>query len=233
MLITTFNWRSNLLRPAPEERQARLETEHHNLRAAIEWSLKRGQVDIALRLGNALWRFWRAAHLSEGRRLLSDILANPAASDSAQLPAQLLGAAGKLALAQGDVTHAHIHLQDTLRIWRELRDEGGAAEVLSALSSLAFDTGKDEEAARYAQESLEKYERLSDESLRLHGMARAHGQLGGGGLHPGIYGRSHLGGGVLHKREGAFHREPDPLGEGIEQGRSCPFPSRSGLRRAG
>ena len=47
------------------------------------------------------------------------------------------------------------------------------------MSSLAFDTGKDEEAARYAQESLEKYERVSDESLRLHGMARAHGQLGG------------------------------------------------------
>lgn len=163
----------------PEEWQARLEAEHYNLRAAIEWSLERGQVEIPLRLGDALWRFWRAAHLSEGRKLLSDILASSATSESPQARAHLLSAAGKLALAQGDVAHAQTHLEDSLKLWRELREAGGAAEVLSALSSLAFDTGNDAEAMRYAQESLERYEQLTGEPLRLHGTARAHSQLGG------------------------------------------------------
>ena len=49
----------------------RLETEHDNLRAALSWLLKKGEVETALRLGSSLWHFWWVrGHLSEGRMWL-------------------------------------------------------------------------------------------------------------------------------------------------------------------
>ena len=55
----------------------KLEREHGNLRAALAWSLRQGgNVEIALRLGAALWRFWWVrGYLSEGREWLAQALA--------------------------------------------------------------------------------------------------------------------------------------------------------------
>ena len=54
----------------------RLEAEHDNMRAALSWALERKEVEVALRLGGALWWFWwmRGYH-SEGRRWLEEALA--------------------------------------------------------------------------------------------------------------------------------------------------------------
>ena len=38
---------------------ARLEQEHDNLRAAMNWLLERREAEMALRLGAALWWFWQ------------------------------------------------------------------------------------------------------------------------------------------------------------------------------
>ncbi|MDQ5854609.1 MAG: tetratricopeptide repeat protein, partial [Chloroflexota bacterium] len=59
----------------------RLETEHDNLRAALQWTLDQGAVETAARLSVALGRFWYIhAHLSEGRRWLDAVLAADAGS---------------------------------------------------------------------------------------------------------------------------------------------------------
>ena len=53
----------------------RLEQEHDNLRAAIEWCQERRYAEPALRLAVALWWFWSAhGHIGEGRERLSDLL---------------------------------------------------------------------------------------------------------------------------------------------------------------
>ena len=58
----------------------RLETEHDNLRAALSWSLKKGEVETALRLATSIWHFWWVrGHLTEGRKWLEATIALAAA----------------------------------------------------------------------------------------------------------------------------------------------------------
>ena len=46
----------------PQQRMwvERLEGEHDNLRGALSWVLQRGQAELGLRFGAALWRLWFA-----------------------------------------------------------------------------------------------------------------------------------------------------------------------------
>jgi predicted ATPase len=56
----------------------RLEQEHDNLRAVLRWFIERGEAAAGLRLGGALWRFWRTrGYLTEGRAWLVELLALP------------------------------------------------------------------------------------------------------------------------------------------------------------
>ena len=57
---------------APVRWLDRLEREHDNLRAALDWSTERGEVEAGLRLGSALAEFWRNPHApSPGRSKLA------------------------------------------------------------------------------------------------------------------------------------------------------------------
>src|SRR5262249_52317016 len=54
----------------------RFVTEHDNFRAGLEWLVREGRAEWALRLALALFPFWeRSEHLAEGRRRLDDVLA--------------------------------------------------------------------------------------------------------------------------------------------------------------
>src|SRR5258708_15400018 len=58
------------LRAGPSQLQwfGRLETEHGNIRAALEWSLGGADVELGLRLVAAVWWFWsRQGHWLEWR----------------------------------------------------------------------------------------------------------------------------------------------------------------------
>src|SRR5258708_39448712 len=80
---------------------ARLEQEHDNLRAAMNWLLERGEAERALRLGTALWWFWYAQeHMHEGWNLLERALAR---SEGVAVPvrARAIWADGSLAGSLG------------------------------------------------------------------------------------------------------------------------------------
>jgi predicted ATPase len=84
----------------------RLEREHDNMRVALSWTSERKEVEVALRLGGALWWFWSArAYQSEGRRWLEEALAIDGRV-SPEVRAMALAAAGGLALEQGDLDRA-------------------------------------------------------------------------------------------------------------------------------
>jgi len=68
--------RPELARPASETWLVRLDGEHDNLRAALDWACSAGEAELALDLGAALWRFWHErGHFREARRRLEDLLA--------------------------------------------------------------------------------------------------------------------------------------------------------------
>src|SRR5215208_6135993 len=81
----------------------RLEAEHDNMRAALPWALERKDVELALRLGGALWWFWsvRGYH-SEGRRWLEEALAIDGRG-SREWRTMALAGAGALASEQGEL----------------------------------------------------------------------------------------------------------------------------------
>src|SRR5207302_5647945 len=94
----------HLFGPRRKEWLERLEEDHDNFRAALEWSVTSGNAEEAMRLSAAFWRVWQMrGHLHEGRRRMDDVLAMPG---SGEFPAERLAAleaAGGLAYWQADM----------------------------------------------------------------------------------------------------------------------------------
>lgn len=161
---------------------ARLELEHDNLRAALDWALAASpRPDAAVRLAGALWRFWHVhGYLSEGRRWLAQ--ASEHAGDVAPAAhATALNGAGSLAAAQGDYGAAQVAFERSLALRRDAGDEHSVSASLNNLALVAQAQGDFERAALLYQESLETMRRLGDDqgialALRnLGSMARRRG----------------------------------------------------------
>jgi predicted ATPase/DNA-binding SARP family transcriptional activator/Tfp pilus assembly protein PilF len=141
----------------------RLETEHDNLRAALAGALQRGEGELGLRLGSALWRFWHVrGHYHEGRDRLRSLLAMPGASARDRLRARALDAAGALAHDQGDLEAAAALHEESLSIARECDDRETIASALNNLGNVARDQGTDERATRFYEAALDTWRGLGN-----------------------------------------------------------------------
>ncbi|MEO7911235.1 MAG: tetratricopeptide repeat protein [Roseiflexaceae bacterium] len=123
---------------------ARLEAEHDNLRAALQWALECGNAETALRLGAALSRFWwKHGYLSEGLARLEALLGLPRAAPSTStrdaLRASILLGAGRIATDQADYHAAQAYCEESLAIWQALGDQRGVARALATLGYMADD----------------------------------------------------------------------------------------------
>ncbi|MBV9596696.1 MAG: tetratricopeptide repeat protein [Chloroflexi bacterium] len=134
----------------------RLELDHDNLQAALDWSLQRRDPELVGRLAAGIWPFWRArAYFHEGSRWLDAALGLGDALPQ-QSHASILNGAGVLAILQADYSTATDRLQAALALYRELDDQLGVAFVLSNLGWTAYDT-----------EDVERAEELFNASLRI------------------------------------------------------------------
>jgi len=94
----------------------KLEAEHDNLRAALSWALESKDVEVALRLGGALWWFWSVRdYYSEGRRWLEAALAMDGRG-SPEVRALALAGVGELASEQGDFDRAQEACEEGLEL---------------------------------------------------------------------------------------------------------------------
>jgi tetratricopeptide (TPR) repeat protein len=115
----------------------RLEQEHDNLRAALEWSQAQPEgAEAGLRLAAALVRFWSERdYLTEGRQWLEGVLSADGAATTSLPRAEALRGAGGLARAQADLTKGRALIEQSLAMSRELGDK---REIVRALNALAM-----------------------------------------------------------------------------------------------
>jgi predicted ATPase/serine/threonine protein kinase len=145
----------------------RLDEENGNIRSALAWSLRSGEVELGLRMAGALVRFWSTrGHMTEGRRWLMDAMAL-----SSDLPAPVLGkayyAAGYSAIGQGDYVQAKPFFEESLTLAREAGDVRLEAASLQQLGFLVMARGAyvedaDERAGQLAEKSLELARTVGD-----------------------------------------------------------------------
>ena len=130
-----------------------LEADNDNLRRAVAWFAERGNLDGALRLGAALWRFWQVrGHLDEGRQQLERLLARREGSPAARALAQLT--VGRCAWLQGDFEAAERSLATSLPVHRKLGDAYSVAFALTVLGAAKGTQGDDEQAQALLGEAL-------------------------------------------------------------------------------
>jgi tetratricopeptide (TPR) repeat protein len=112
----------------------RLELEHDNLRAALDWC-QTGQstAELGLRLTGSLGYFWQwRGYFYEGREHLSAALSNPNASERTEARAKALYEAGLLAYVQSDFPRAGALFEESISIYREL-EPGNRLSLAHAL----------------------------------------------------------------------------------------------------
>jgi predicted ATPase/DNA-binding CsgD family transcriptional regulator len=151
----------------------RLEVEHANLRAALQWSLAHGEIETALRLGGALWPFWFArGYMNEGRRWLQEALdqANfgwgvgdfgveaqskiPTLTVKMAVRAKAYGGAAVLAAYLGHYSQAAELAEASLALFRRLDIKPGIAAALNGLAFIYGMQGDHAGALTCSQESL-------------------------------------------------------------------------------
>jgi tetratricopeptide (TPR) repeat protein len=134
----------------------RLDQEHDNLRAALQWSEdESSESRSGLRMATALWRFWEIrGYLIEGRGWLERMLA-ATAGDSSVLRANALTGAGILAYMQGDYPSASGLHEESLALHRRMGDPNSIAYAANNLANAAVQQGDYARARSLYEESLE------------------------------------------------------------------------------
>ncbi len=136
----------------------RLDEEHDNLRevlGTLTRSEDRTDVGMALRLAGALFWFWRLrGYFQEGRQWLEQALARTPASADPRDRAKALYGAGALAWVQGEPAKALEHLEESVRLLRDLRDVDLLPYSLIGVGLAQQSLGRVDEARKALEESV-------------------------------------------------------------------------------
>jgi len=163
----------------------RLEQEHDNLRAALQWSLERDGIrdkEVALRLGGALMVFWLIrGYASEGQIFFERALA-AREGVTISVRAKTLVAASGLLINQGDTDRAEVLCKESLALYRKLGETLGIALSLYLLGGIARTRGDLVVAHSLIEEALALWkdvgekERIANSLLQLGLMANLQGE---------------------------------------------------------
>ena len=150
-----------------------LDQEHDNLRAAIAWAIESREVETAMRLVSALWRFWQMrGRLAEGLGRATAAIAMTDAERYPECLARALDAAGGLAYWMAEGETARAHYERALAIHRRLGNRAGEAWALYSLaftdmysgaaSGNAFDPVNLARASTRMEEAVRIYREIGD-----------------------------------------------------------------------
>ena len=121
--------------PRRREGFADLQAEHDNARAALDFLVKAGAAEPALRLALAYRDYWFVRDIREGRRRLEAVLAM-SEDTPAELRLRALIRAASLARVVGDSEAGENHASAAVALARELGDGPGLADALRELGQV-------------------------------------------------------------------------------------------------
>jgi predicted ATPase/class 3 adenylate cyclase len=140
----------------------RLEREHDNLRAALQWAVEIGKTEMALRFGIALERFWVVrGYRNEGLAFLERALGG-SAGVAMDVRAKALLAAARLAFIQSNYDVGEALAQESLTLFRELGDRRGIALSFDRLGMAAWRRGDFPAARILLEEDLPLFKEVDD-----------------------------------------------------------------------
>ncbi|MBV9469878.1 MAG: hypothetical protein JOZ57_11600 [Abitibacteriaceae bacterium] len=158
----------------------RLEAEHDNLRAALEWYLADVtdpepqdasfvSAEAGLRLVSALqWFWWSRGYLREGYQQLRSALAYRDARGRTRSRASALTAAAMFATAIADIPTARASQTEGMAVAQEIGDNELLAASYFRLGMLAMSQADFAEARSYLEHGIELESRVADKTWQPH-----------------------------------------------------------------
>ena len=141
----------------------KLESDHDNLRAALQWAAEKDPA-VGQRLAGAIWRFWWLhGHIREGCDQLGLFLSLTPTAD--EVRAKLLSGAAQLNRLKGNRQLARSYSEEELLLARSTGDKKNAALSLQRLGFLRLDDGELENARALLEEGLQFALELGDKQV--------------------------------------------------------------------
>ena len=141
---------------------SRLENEHENLRAALDWA--RFHPEELLKLAGAMGWFWHShSHFNTGRAFLSEALAKQ--QEHSFAGARAWYEMGMVQLWQGEFSEGTISIEKSMALWQELGEHKELAHGLIDLGRLSNAYGDHERGMNFLEKGLKIAEELMDPKL--------------------------------------------------------------------
>lgn len=154
----------------------RLEREHSNMRAALQWcEVAKDCATQGLRMASLMTPFWDLrGYYREGRDTLTGLLALTDSAEPTPERAGALCSAGTLAWWQSDFELAQEFFEQSLAAYQAVQDQQGMATALRGLGDVAFTRGDYDTARSLQMQNLQICRELQDQQ----GMGIALNSLG-------------------------------------------------------
>ena len=137
--------------------------DNDNLREALTWFHARGEVELGLRLGAALWRFWQIrGQLAEGREHVERLLAIDTDRADASARARALACVGRLAFFQGDFVEARRFLDRSFALQQDIGDAWEIAFLILNFGMLASAEGRRDDARDLLERAIDAFRTVPD-----------------------------------------------------------------------
>lgn len=149
----------------------RLEQDHDNLRAALNWRGE-GQVyaELRLHMAGGLWRFWFArGNIVEGKKFLEGAL-QQADSAAPAARAKCYVGLGTMAWILSEYEQARHRHEQALALYREIGDAHGIAHALINIGGAYLYEAEYDQAIPYFQESLAWARQMEDGLLETEAL---------------------------------------------------------------
>jgi predicted ATPase/class 3 adenylate cyclase len=156
---------SQLLTATGEQALFELDREQHNVRAAVDWSLRTGDTAVGLAIMGSAWRwFQQRGRLREGRTLLGALLDRPTRPEDVALRIAALSADGGLAYWTDDVEGARARYTERMALVEGMADTRLIADAHYDLGFVSMIDADAEGLERHEGLALELYTALGDEA---------------------------------------------------------------------